>query len=483
MKKMLRKKKENCKVADRGCDQLRKIEGNPNITSKRLTIPPGFLSLGVKSETVRKSSGKGEKHFILKENLHGLFSSCLKVNPINLRRSERILKKKVDPNTSRYSASEYYDKVNNENKIIESEVTPLNEKRIFLKNQSKSLFREINEKYNARAECLNNNFNYLTPPQDTPSKGSWEGREISRNFRNSDSDFCKNLYEETRLDLGQKCLLDCRSRIVANIQKINLIISGKVDTSLMEMDPYTPTKKNNDRKNEEVKFQYVPKSQWVYNTPPRQRMQVQKVEDCQMQPAVLCTNKMQTNIYEVKKNFKIDLSNYTNRQGVEFDKKFLTRVGSFEHNEDADKTNNTGIKKVFSPQVNTENGISTFNFYKSLSQPSGTFDNTFRVVKPTSENPFYNLISRPKKSVGMETKFSNVMKRKLDQTNSPDDHLFLSQPSSSHTANEKSQNISSTEIRRVQTPKFNFDFKKKLFNDREKFSFDKDKSNLFDFSQ
>ncbi|KAG5883988.1 hypothetical protein JTB14_019970 [Gonioctena quinquepunctata] len=489
---MLRKKKENRNIADRGCSKLRKIEGNPNITSKRLTIPPGFLALGVRSETIRKSSNK-EHHkdsdFLLKENLNGLFNSCLKVNPVNVRRSERILKKKTAQEQSHSSVSDYYNSIINKRETIQSEDTPKNKERSQIQNRSKSVFREINERYHARTEYhLNNNFNFLTPPQDSPSPGNLK-EVVDSKPKNIYSDFCKCLWRQLHINFGHKALLDCKSRIAAKITKINYILSGKINSgSIMASEPYTLSRSALTKvSSEEPNFEYIPRSQWVYNTPPRQKMYVPKAEECQMIPAVLCSTKKQINIYEMKPNIKVDLSNCSNREGIRCDTKFLNRVGSFEHKMDVDLGNNCESRRQYSSQLD---GISTFKFHHTQPQPSGFPHNSSSAVEPIPEKPFISLVTRPTKHLKKESRLNNNMKRKLDQTNGSNDNLF-SQPSSNHKSfnnfhNDESGCNNSSLLNNSQTPDFNFEFKKKLFNGteaRELFTFDKEKTKLFDFSQ
>lgn len=77
-------------------------------------------------------------------------------------------------------------------------------------------------------------------------------------------------------------------------------------------------------------FDYVPRCNWVFQTPPRQRIVIPKADECVIQPAVICTTKKRSNIYEMHPKFKVDLTGFSSRQNVEVDRRYMRHLASFE---------------------------------------------------------------------------------------------------------------------------------------------------------
>ncbi|KAJ8935186.1 hypothetical protein NQ314_012942 [Rhamnusium bicolor] len=305
----------------------------------RRKSPPGFLCLGIKSKTIRKTADKEnsytQRDYILREDLHGLFGNNLNENTTKPRRSSRILRQVEEAqNLDGLSASDYYSRV------LTQDSNTTNSKRgegdfyknkSALKNNSKSLFRKINERC-ARAAAQNAiSFNYAVRPI--------LGENVKVEVFKATS-FCKNLSEEIRIDLKQSdALLDCKLAVSKKTQKINDILCGK-RTSEMEVSESSQNGKldvdQNDQEEERKYFDYIPSCDWIYETPPRQRITLPKLDECAIQPAVICTTKKKSNIYELNPNINVDLTNYTNRQNVEVDGKYLKHLASFEDKTQAD---------------------------------------------------------------------------------------------------------------------------------------------------
>lgn len=268
------------------------------------------------------------RNFILNENLHGFFNNSLNENYYKPRRSSRISKKiEGTQNCDSVITSQYYCKGLNSQKSDqlreESNKNPPKGNCI-VRNNSKSLFRKINERC-ARAKAKNsNNFNY---PISTVANSN------SKVERFCPSTFSLNLSREICVDLNQSdYLLNTRLAIKKKIRDVNDRLVGKMNTG------HTTPKRNEQVKDggDQNDFHYVPKCNWVYETPPRQKVVLPRVEKCAIQPAVICTAKKQSNIYELHQTVNVDLSEYINRQNVEVDRRYMRRVASFDEKVEAD---------------------------------------------------------------------------------------------------------------------------------------------------
>ncbi|RZC39623.1 uncharacterized protein BDFB_006455, partial [Asbolus verrucosus] len=307
---------------------------------------PGFLSRGVKSETVQKSADSNEEPLdyddeILKENLHGLLRE---ESPRQLRRSSRLSKKTQN---LELTSSSYYHRV-----ISNAESKPL--------TRSKSIFKEIKEKYAQKIEIpINHDF------------GAKIFAKLNSNFALKDSSYYKG-------------------KIRDEIVTINEILSGKLDPVDMSMNRKRHYHEE-DKENYPIKYPYVPQSKWVFQTPPNRKLNYNhaKAEDNCIKPAILETCNDSKVVYEVNNKINVDFSNYSHRQEIDIDKRYMVEVANLPNSD----------------------GDITFKYREQEEQ-----EKKFQFIQSDPyelENHFLSLTCRPKKVSTTASRIQNL-KRKRD---------------------------------------------------------------------
>lgn len=185
--------------------------------------------------------------------------------------------------------------------------------------RSKSIFDEINDLYIKSSQKLK--------------------RQLSNTSHENDFNlkFCSLLLKQLdkNIAFSPKTLLACKSKIFSEIRKLENILSGKV-----KMETSCPEKRREyyyeQEESDDTNWEYYSKSEWVYQTPERQKMIPPRVEENQlMQPAVIYTTKKHTQIFELNANVG-DLSNVEGRNDVVYNKKFMNHLVTLNNTEEMD---------------------------------------------------------------------------------------------------------------------------------------------------
>ncbi|VEN61830.1 unnamed protein product [Callosobruchus maculatus] len=280
-----------------------------NLTSKRLTMPPGFLSHGIVSDTAGKNIVTSdyiddkENTYILKEDLHGLFNqfqtSC---GVQNQRRSARIHKKNVDQNVNNaFSAADYNNILVENPKDMNSSSNEI--QRNTLRDTSKSIFKEINRKYAGVEKANKLGCNSLAYKENNKY-------EISEhvNEQTISSTFSSMLKQELSVNIREDNLKLCQAAIKKKIEVINDILVGRTNPSkpiFVEVATPATGMKNSTIEMENILpgFSLIPSSQWVYETPPGRKLQTSNIpKPTNIQPAVIYKQQNHINIYELEPN-------------------------------------------------------------------------------------------------------------------------------------------------------------------------------------
>nr|CAI5821794.1 unnamed protein product [Callosobruchus analis] len=273
------------------------------LTSKRLTVPPGFLLHGIVSDTAAKNIGKREciddkeNKYILKEDLHSLFNqfetSC---DVQNQRRSVRIQKKNFDENVNNaFSAADY-------NNILVENPEDMNESSAIqgstLKDTSKSIFKEINRKYAGVGKAKKLGCSGLTHREEHV-----KGQTMSNAFSGI-------LKEELLVNIREDNLKLCKAAIKKKIEMINDILVGRKNPSKPITVEAATEMKDSLKENNNILpgFNLIPSSQWVYETPPGRKLQTSNIpKPTNIQPAFICKQQNHINIYELEPNALLNL--------------------------------------------------------------------------------------------------------------------------------------------------------------------------------
>lgn len=71
----------------------------------------------------------------------------------------------------------------------------------------------------------------------------------------------------------------------------------------------------------------LPPSNWVYFTPPMQKIKKPKLKRCSIQTAVMCkTNIAENEMYELKPNIKVDMSKFANLKDIPCDPRYMRKI-------------------------------------------------------------------------------------------------------------------------------------------------------------
>lgn len=224
-----------------------------------------------------------------------------------VRRSARILRKKANQEIEECTAAAYYEQVVETSplpKVLDKTITSHSSK-------SKSLFQEINEKYyvvhNKIPSCYGKVFE----------------------LRIANVNFCSKLQNQVHTSFSKlNVVVHCKSKIFKMTEEINQALTGNTQThnNMTPLSPVLGISKQNMNFN--FNFDFVPSSQWVYMTPPRQRLQAPKLDDCIIEPAVLYSTRKASAVYGLKSNINIDLRNFENKQPVPVDHRYLQHLGN-----------------------------------------------------------------------------------------------------------------------------------------------------------
>lgn len=215
------------------------------------------------------------EHFLDFEN--DFFENCnglLRDDCAEVRRSKRLLHKNFLIN------------LHNKKLVVEARQPP--------RNRSKSLFKEINEKYKLQQSRLNNNlgFNLLT--------------QLRPHIKVKDSRrYQKKIYAE-----------------VHNVRWTTVVKNYKMSDSASRKRVYT----EDDKENFTKKFPILPKSTWIFQTPPNRKLTYRNPnvnDNNAMKPAVICRDQNTDRIYEMNPKIQIDLSNFSNKQEVPIDNRYM----------------------------------------------------------------------------------------------------------------------------------------------------------------
>lgn len=238
------------------------------------------------------------------------------------------------------------------------------------------MFREINEKYaeieNHNKRNVNSVLEQILPFSN--NQGYFTNVPVNGNF-------CDRLSQQICVNIGSKALDNCRLRLREKIRYINDIICGKFeDMPQNKKDNIFP--KNSSEGTHDVDFNYVPREEWVYETPPRQKTIVPKVKECNMQPAVLYTNNNRKSLYEMNPNITIDLTRFSDGQNVPYDKRFMQHVATVDR---SSKNVDDGIRFL---EQKEQNNFDLFGqFQLSQFQATQSSNKFFNFGNYFSENP------------------------------------------------------------------------------------------------
>ncbi|CAG9853526.1 unnamed protein product [Phyllotreta striolata] len=318
-------RKDNQKTRDKNCGRTRKREGNPDM-SQRLTIPHDFYHNGIEPTSSQRTPNgtKISKDYNV-EKCRGIFDECP-----NIRRSERLLKRNFSQNQFNGNCTEdntnqklcnaseedfqkVFNKYLNLNSYKPVDVLVPNEplkeeeeappKRPF--KRTKSIFDEINELYNQPSK--------KPKLADGPPTGPPSDRAFVESVRRR----LAGHYAP-----GRKALLTCKSKIFTELNRIEEILSGKAAMEepareQQRADFYEDHSEEADDSN----WRYFSKFEWVFETPPTQKIVPPKLEDNQLQPAVIYSTRKHTQVFELDRNDKETLIEFEGRQNVLIDKR------------------------------------------------------------------------------------------------------------------------------------------------------------------
>ncbi|XP_057671888.1 uncharacterized protein LOC130903679 [Diorhabda carinulata] len=320
----LKKRKDNNR---RIGGKIGKNEGNITM-SKRLTIPPEFFQSNLFSTNKKnKNSVPGESYSVL-DSFHSIFNNC-----VLIRRSEKILNICPEENTNTVvpKGSTESLSLSSLKKTQSVELINSHKENNFQNNnksnnrkgnkaikKSKSIFEEINQLY-ARSHSNNSHISQV----NNSTKGL-----------NSEYSFCNSLIQQLNAAFiiePKKILF--KSKICTEIKNIDNMLRGniKIDKTSKEAninDFYI------DESGNDMKWMRFSQSEWIYNTPPRQKIIPPEFKESQLQPAVLCTNQKQKQLFEWKPNLNMDF--FATKDNIVINDKYMEHTASFNrdiHNE------------------------------------------------------------------------------------------------------------------------------------------------------
>ncbi|CAH0549468.1 unnamed protein product [Brassicogethes aeneus] len=387
--------KEARKLGNNAPPKRRKLEGN----SKRLVAATGFFTGGIKSKVAKKA--KNSRQFqqkILEEDLHGLLfeqKGDSEDEFPHLRRSVRLQSRK---RSFRHKSRDFSP--------VDTDVGF--EKPATSRNTSKSIFREINKR------CGESN---------TASTPLFDSRKVQTQQRDinlvNNGDLLENL--TVKVDIDNKPQIG--ANILQEIHRVDRILSGQDSDS--DLSPYLVRQSNNPDNNMEFKL-YKPE-EWVYSTPPRQRIVLPQPEESAIQPAILCSTRKQHNIFELREssNIRMDFEKFHNHQPISLDQRFLKHITTI------DVESQRSGDPIWG-------GMDFANHYIDVpNKPVRVTEATNYMEQPSysTNDHFLTLTSRPSKTVAKMSRNSG----KLRKVNIFGEYEESPQPSCSSTVTSQAQ--------------------------------------------
>lgn len=239
-----------------------------------------------------------------------------------LRRSCRISQKDLVQNKSTRNSQEQMVSPVCMNKPLFSKSS--HKYKVLSKNKSKSIFREINKKY---SELENPNCNTFVEVGPFDISGN-----NSNNIVPSSCDFSERLSQQIYLSYLQKNITDSKKRATKQLQEIEDLLYNKKKTT-NKNEEHIFVKNNSEEAQEDISYNYAVPSEWVYTTPPKQKVAAPKLEKCPIQPAVMYTNKKTKIIYELNSCESKAFKKYIKDKNIQPDNKFKRYINSIKPDE------------------------------------------------------------------------------------------------------------------------------------------------------
>ncbi|XP_072393006.1 uncharacterized protein [Diabrotica undecimpunctata] len=408
-----KKKKDSVKTVDGNGGKIRKTEGN--IVPKRITIPPDFF----KHESALISSPKRSRTDFPIENLHGLFDKC-----VNIRRSKRVYNKNHQQNIG----NNYSPTVENIQNGLKNFAKSLRNERSLIFNTQVNLLTTYREKDLKEFQTSNSDKKHERSKQKHSIKKSKSIFEkINHLYARSSQDynfdtfreescnqnFCVTLAKQIslRIELDRKTIGVCKSRLLSEIKKIDGTLSGKIKMNNTPAESkctyYYPQENNCD-----INFSLYNKSEWVFETPPRQRIPAMSIEESELQPAVLCTTKKEKQLFEWKKKLQVKTTDFNGKENIPINNYMDNVATTFNYDRNMQSPN---FSKAFASACNSDSN-----------QPAR---NTDHFIKPATLNkghPLMTVLTRPQKSTIKKAITFSRVKRKFDtamETNNDENSL------------------------------------------------------------
>ncbi|XP_050512481.1 uncharacterized protein LOC126888351 [Diabrotica virgifera virgifera] len=398
-----KKKKESVKTVDGNGGKIRKTEGN--IVPKRITIPPDFF----KDEPALISSARRLKTDFPIDNLHGLFDKC-----VNIRRSKRVynknhrqniesdyspigessqngLKKPDNPKSLRNERNLIFNNLTSyqEKDLKEFETSKSDKKHERSKQKqstkkSKSIFEQINQLY-ARSS------------QDCNFGNTSRGESSNQNF-------CDRLAKQIghNIDLDHQTIVACQSRILSEIKKVNDTLSGKTKMNQTPAESKCTYFYPQDNACD-INFSLYNKSEWVFETPPRQRIPNMVLEESELQPAVLCTTKKEKQLFEWKKKLQIKPTDFKDKENIPISNYMDNVATTFNFNGNMRSPKSPTFSQAFASAYNCD-----------ANQPTRDTDNFLKPATVDRGHPLMTVLTRPQKSTIKKAITFTRVKRKFD---------------------------------------------------------------------
>lgn len=303
-----------------------------------MQIPPKFLTLNVISGNARKDDSGSTGGSVEKENIYGIFEQ----EPRHFSRinnEKNLIRINDNPNETFVvdNFKHNYSATNKLNKNSQVKYKPKS------KRNRKSVFNEINRRIaeietqetNKNMDLCSDGYNDLfceNLPQNSSSKSFnlfeenllWGGKSEQKmetgsfydritetksvfqnkqfhvnpfsntNFKNyaANSNFCSFLAHQL-LDEGfqEEAVMECKDQMRNKILNLNNILRGRVSNCSKQLiKRFEAIEVNPDSLN--VSLDFIPQSEWVFETPTRQKVVKPKLKKRCIQPAILYRNEV-----------------------------------------------------------------------------------------------------------------------------------------------------------------------------------------------
>ncbi|KAL3272033.1 hypothetical protein HHI36_022497 [Cryptolaemus montrouzieri] len=303
-----------------GLDKKSKAKNiKTKISSNRMTMLPGFLSHGVKSEVAKKEEEISEnRQCILGEDLHSLFNNdngCKTERSV--RRSTRISQK----NPIKLSSKRIRSLKRKKLKVQDISVSEQDLQQSFNSDPEHALLAEKKKPKTSKSllkKIISTNSFYQSSPFF---------KFIFSNKKTETSHFNQNLLNKIQFKVDVK--QNIRNKIFEEIAKVNDILSGKIDPATVMGNfkklPYDDC--DVDLKIPEYLF---PSREWKYATPPSQKLNLTVYEESAIRPAIFCNDGTGRNIYELRKDMDANLISKVNTKCIEVDNRYMQEIANFD---------------------------------------------------------------------------------------------------------------------------------------------------------